>query len=76
MVNLIDKLPEMADDALANLHANAVRLGEEGSKTQRASAAELLPALEAEIASRKTAKKERQAQARKARKEAVAAPAG
>ena len=66
-MTLVEKLPGMADDALGNLHANAVRLGEAGSKAQRASAADLLPALEAEIASRKVAKKERQAEARKAK---------
>ena len=30
-MSLIDKIPAMADDALNNLHANAVRLGESGS---------------------------------------------
>lgn len=64
---LLDKLPSLADDALANLHANALRLGEQGSKAQRNAAAELLPALEAELATRRTAKRERQAEARKAR---------
>jgi hypothetical protein len=66
-MTLVEKLPGMTDDALANLHANAVRLGEEGSKAQRTAATELLPALDAELATRKAAKRERQALARKAK---------
>ena len=66
-MTLLDKLPGMADDALSNLHANAVRLGAAGSPGQRASAAQLLPALEAELAARKAAKRERLAQASKTR---------
>jgi hypothetical protein len=72
-MTLLEKLPGMADDALANLHANALRLGEAGSKAQRSAAAELLPALEAELSARKTAKRERQAEARKARASRVKA---
>jgi hypothetical protein len=69
---LREKLPGMADDALGNLHANAVRLGGAGSAAQRASATELLPAIEAEMAARKVAKRGRQAEARKATREAKA----
>ena len=72
---LREKLPGMADDALGNLHANAVRLGGAGSAAQRASATELLPAIEAEMAARKVAKRERQGEARKAAKEAKAGAA-
>ena len=61
---LREKLPGMPDDALGNLHANAVRLGGAGSAAQRASATELLPAVEAEMAARKVARRERQAEAR------------
>ena len=66
-MSLIDRLPEMPDASLVNLHANAVRLGGSGSAAQRASAAALLPALEAEIESRKSAKRHRLAEAAKAR---------
>ena len=66
-MSLIDRLPEMADAALSNLHANAVRLGGSGSPAQRASAAKLLPALEAEIEGRKAAKRQKLADAGKAR---------
>jgi hypothetical protein len=66
-MSLIERLPEMADAALGNLHANAVRLGESGTAAQRASAAKLLPALEAEIESRKAAKRQRLVDAGKAR---------
>ena len=72
---LREKLPGMADDALGNLHANAVRLGGAGSAAQRASATELLPAIEAEMAARKVAKRERQGEARKVIREAKAGAA-
>ncbi len=71
-MSLLEKLPGMADAALGNLHANAVRLGGAGSAAQRASATELLPAIEAEMAARKVAKRGRQAEARKATREAKA----
>jgi hypothetical protein len=72
-MSLLDKIPAMADDALNNLHANAVRLGESGSAAQRASAAKLLPALETEIANRKQAKRQRLVDAGKTRAKTKAA---
>ena len=66
-MSLVEKLPGMADDALGNLHANAVRLGQEGSPAQRSSAMALQPAIEAELANRKAAKRERLAEARQSR---------
>lgn len=69
-MSMVEKLPGMADDALRNLHANALRLGEAGSPQQRASAKELLPAIEAELAARKAARQERLAESRRARKKA------
>ena len=77
-MSLLEKLPGRADDALGNLHANAVRLGQEGSPAQRSSAAALLPAIEAELASRKAAKRERLAEARqnRAKRSAGGAQAG
>ncbi len=66
-MTMVEKLPGMADDALKNLHANAVRLEEAGTAQQRASATALLPAIEAELTARKAAKQERLAEGRRAR---------
>lgn len=55
-MDMITKLPEMSDDALSNLRANAKRLQETGSPNQRSNAAALLPAVEAEIGARRLAK--------------------
>ncbi len=74
-MNIVEKLPAMADDALKNLHANAVRLGEAGTAQQRASATALLPAIEAELSARKAAKQERLAEGRRARSKKLAAAA-
>jgi hypothetical protein len=72
-MTMVEKLPGMADDALKNLHANAMRLGEAGSAQQRASATALLPAIEAELSARKVAKQERLAEGRRARSKKAAA---
>ena len=55
-MDLLTKLPEMSDDALANLRNNAKRLQETGTPAQRSDAAALLPAVEAEIGARRLAK--------------------
>lgn len=55
-MDLLTKLPEMSDDALANLRINAKRLQHSGTPTQRTDAAALLPAVEAEIGARRLAK--------------------
>lgn len=55
-MDMITKLPEMSDDALANLRTNAKRLEHSGNAGQRSDAAVLLPAVEAEIATRRLAK--------------------
>lgn len=64
-MDVLEKLPTMADDALGNLRANAERLEKSGSPAQRASAASLLPAIKVEITARRDAKLERAAQARR-----------
>jgi hypothetical protein len=74
-MSLVEKLPGLADAELASLHANAVRLGRSGTARQRASAAELLPAIEAELTSRRAAKQERLAQGRRERSKQKAAAA-
>src|SRR5207237_3128182 len=55
-MDLLTKLPEMSDDALANLRTNAKRLQNSGTPAQRTDAAALLPAVEAEIGVRRLAK--------------------
>ena len=50
------KLPEMEDAALAVLHENAERLERTGTKSQQAAATALMPAIEAELATRREAK--------------------
>jgi hypothetical protein len=72
-MSILEKLPGMEDAALNNLHANAVRLGQAGSPAQRASADALLPAIEAELATRRVAKQERLAQNRRERSKQKAA---
>jgi len=71
-MTMVEKLPGMADDALKNLHSNAVRLGDAGTAQQRASATALLPAIEAELTARKAAKQERLAEGRRARSKKTA----
>jgi hypothetical protein len=55
-MDLLAKLPEMSDDALANLRTNAKRLQQSGTAAQRSEAAALLPAVEAEIGARRLAR--------------------
>lgn len=55
-MDIIAKLPAMEDSALAVLRDNAARLEQSGTKVQRTQAAELLPALDSELASRREAK--------------------
>src|SRR5438045_1617529 len=55
-MDLLTKLPEMSDDALANLRTNAKRLQHSGTPAQKTDAAALLPAVEAEIGARRLAK--------------------
>src|ERR1700730_7094610 len=55
-MDLLTKLPEISDDALANLRTNAKRLQHSGTPAQRTDAAALLPAVEAEIGARRLAK--------------------
>ncbi|WP_119679177.1 hypothetical protein [Indioceanicola profundi] len=64
-MDLIEKLPAMTDASLTNLQANAVRLSQSGSAKQQAAAAALLPAVQAEISSRKVEKPVRAPRARK-----------
>ncbi len=65
-MDLSEKIPGMSDAALDNLRANAERLGHAGSPSQRTAATALLPAIEAELSTRKAAKRERTAEASRA----------
>ena len=56
MVDMISKLPTLADDQLNTLRSNAERLEASGTPAQKKSATALLPALRAEIADRSAAK--------------------
>lgn len=67
-MSLIDKIPLLSDEEVANLLTNARRLAESGSDKQRADAAELLPALEAAAGSRREAKAEAAAAKRAAQR--------
>ncbi|ODT88824.1 hypothetical protein [Phenylobacterium sp. SCN 70-31] len=58
-MSLIDRIPTLADDEVATFLANARRLAESGDDKQRAAAAELVPALEAEAEARHDARQER-----------------
>ncbi|MEO1020716.1 MAG: hypothetical protein AAFY56_24015 [Pseudomonadota bacterium] len=55
-MDLIDKLPSMETDSLAVLLENVERLEQSGTKDQKSAAADLRPALEAELANRQAAK--------------------
>ena len=57
ILDMLERLPALEDDALKNLHANAQRLGQSGTTKQKTSAAALLPAIVAELDARKAAKK-------------------
>jgi hypothetical protein len=49
-----DKLPGLSDPELTVLRGNAVRLQENGTPKQKQAADDLLPAIDAELAERKT----------------------
>jgi hypothetical protein len=55
-MDLAAKLPQMEDAALAVLRENAERLEQTGTSAQKAAAAALMPALDAEMESRRAAK--------------------
>ena len=71
-MSLIDKIPLLDDVALKNLLDTARRLETSGSTKQQADAAELLPALEAAVAARRTVKLEAAAEKRTANKKPAA----
>lgn len=71
-MDLVAKLPAMEDAALTVLQSNALRLQQTGTSAQRTAAANLLPAIEAELTARRAAKQRQLSEARAAA--AAAAP--
>jgi hypothetical protein len=57
VVDLRERVPLLDDKALATLHANALRLKDAGNARQRASAGDLLPVIESELALRREKKR-------------------
>jgi hypothetical protein len=53
-MTLIERIPTLTDEEVINLLANARRLQETGDEAKQAAAAELLPALEAAAAERRS----------------------
>jgi len=73
-MSLVEKIPELSDEEVANLLANARRLAEAGDERQKTAAVELLPALEAAAEERRVERMARaQAKRAAARKPARAA---
>jgi hypothetical protein len=70
-MDLAAKLPEMEDTALAVLRENAGRLEQTGTAAQKAAAAALMPALDAELEKRRAAKLEAARNKRAATKRAA-----
>ena len=59
-MTLAERIPSMTDAELASLHVNALRLSVGDSRRNR-EAADLLPALEAEVSARKVRRAEAKA---------------
>lgn len=55
-MTLVEKIPDMTDDEVGNLLANARRLSESDDPKRKAQAAELLPALETAATERRSAR--------------------
>jgi len=51
-MKILEMLPQLDADALATVHANALRLADQGSPKQKADASGVLPMIEAEQARR------------------------
>ena len=71
IVDLRARVPNMDAKALATLLANAQRLAAAGDQQQKATAAQLLPVLEAEVAKRAEAKAPAKGAKKKAKAKAV-----
>jgi hypothetical protein len=76
-VRIDQRIPDLSDKELENLHANAVRLGQSGTPAQRQHAEELLPLLGAALEERRRARAATSVRARRSTAQnAAAAGAG
>ena len=73
-MDLTARLPSMEDAALTVLRENAARLEHSGTSAQKSAAAALLPAIEAELATRREAKRAELAARRAAKSGSTARP--
>jgi hypothetical protein len=77
-VQIDQRIPDLSDKELENLHANAVRLAQSASPQQRQQAENLLPLLGAELEERRklraSASQARRRSAKKASAEAAKEP--
>jgi len=71
-MSLLERIPTMSDEEVANLLANARRLLETGNDAQRVAAEGLLPALEEADTNRREARVERAKEKRAATRTATA----
>ncbi|MGE0596684.1 MAG: hypothetical protein AB7P07_09960 [Hyphomonadaceae bacterium] len=71
------RIPDLSDKELENLHANAVRLSQSGSLKKKEQAEHLLPLIGAALETRRTARVEAEQERRRTtkRRKAVAAKA-
>lgn len=65
MTRMDQRIPDLSDKELENLHANAVRLAQSGSERERERAESLLPLLGAAMAERQAARVTAQAVTRR-----------
>ncbi len=71
-MNMLERIPEMTDQELATLHGNAQRLESSGAPAQQKAAAEMLPAITAELAEREARKPPKKTTKKAATKKAAA----
>lgn len=64
-MGISDRIPDLSDKELEHLHANAVRLKDAGSQSQRQQAEELLPLLGAALEERRLARVAAQTETRR-----------
>ena len=73
-MSMLDRIPEMTDAELANLHANAQRLETTAATpAQKQAATDMLPAIAAELAEREARKPKKAPAKTKAKKKAAPA---
>jgi hypothetical protein len=73
-MDVVAKLPQMEDKALGVLEENAKRLEQAGTPAQKIAAADLIPAIQAEVSARREAKLAKAREARQAAPKRAAKP--